>query len=119
MKDSQGYITKLITDDDREFEYDLYIDCTGFKSLLLGGFMKQDFVYLHKDGGGCLLIDSAVTCHMPHEDKETEITNSTNCTAIDNGWVWMYHCGRDLVLDMYTHLGLQLRVRQNINCITI
>ena len=87
-KDSRGYITKLITNDDREFEYDLYIDCTGFKSLLLGGYMKQEFVSFHKDGGGCLLNDSAVTCHMPHEDKETEITNSTNCTAIENGWVW-------------------------------
>lgn len=87
-KDMNGYITKLYTDDDRVFDHDLFIDCTGFKSLLLGNFMSEEFVSFHKDGGGCLLNDSAVTCHMPHEDKEKDITNSTNCTAIENGWVW-------------------------------
>jgi len=87
-KDDLGYITKLITDDDREFEADLFVDCTGFKSLLLERFMHEPFISYHVDGGGELLNDAAVTCHMPHEDKEKEIVNSTNCTAIESGWVW-------------------------------
>ena len=87
-KDERGYITALHTDDGREFKYDLYIDCTGFKSLLLEKEMGSKFIsFEHKDGG-CLLNNRAVTCHMPHEDPEKEITNSTNCTAIENGWVW-------------------------------
>ena len=104
-KNERGYITSLTTTDGQRLEYDLYIDCTGFKSLLLEQFMDVPFESFHVDGGGCLLNDRAVTCHVPHEDPETEVTNTTNCTAIENGWVWMYHCGRDLVLDMFTRLG--------------
>jgi len=87
-KDEQGYITTLLTDNDQRLEYDLYIDCTGFKSLLLEQFMGEEFVSFHHNAGSCLLNDSAVTCHMPHEDPEKEVVNSTNCTAIENGWVW-------------------------------
>jgi len=87
-KDERGWVQSLQTSDGRKLEYDLYVDCTGFKSLLLEKFMGEEFVSFHVNDGGCLLNDTAVTCHMPHEDKEKEITNSTNCTAIDNGWVW-------------------------------
>ena len=88
-KDERGYITTLITKDGERLEdYDLFVDCTGFKSLLLEQFMGVDFVSFHHNDGGCLLNDSAVTCHMPHHDPEREITNTTNCTAIENGWVW-------------------------------
>ena len=87
-KNERGYITSLITTDGQRLEYDLYIDCTGFKSLLLENFMGVPFESFHVDAGGCLLNDSAVTCHLPHEDPETEVTNTTNCTAIENGWVW-------------------------------
>lgn len=87
-KDEKGHIRSLLTDDGRRLSYDLYVDCTGFKSLLLEQFMGEEFVSFHVNDGGCLLNDTAVTCHMPHEDKENEVVNSTNCTAIDNGWVW-------------------------------
>ena len=87
-KNERGYITSLTTTDGQRLEYDLYIDCTGFKSLLLEQFMDVPFESFHVDGGGCLLNDRAVTCHVPHEDPETEVTNTTNCTAIENGWVW-------------------------------
>jgi tryptophan halogenase len=88
IKDEFGNITSLLTDDGRKFDYDLYIDCTGFKSLLLEGMMGEEFVSFHYNDGGCLLNDRAVTCHMPHEDPSIEISNTTNCTAINNGWVW-------------------------------
>ncbi len=87
-QDARGYIEKLYTDDGREFEADLYIDCTGFKSLLLEQTCGSKFISYHHNDGGSLLNDTAVACHMPHVDPSTEITNSTNCTAIDNGWVW-------------------------------
>jgi len=87
-KDDRGHIKALLTDEGQRLEYDLYIDCTGFKSLLLEQFMGVPFESFHVNDGGCLLNDSAVTCHVPHEDPEKEIVNSTNCTAIENGWVW-------------------------------
>ena len=32
--------------------------------------------------------DSAIATHIPYTNKEEQLTNSTDCTAIDNGWVW-------------------------------
>jgi tryptophan halogenase len=62
---------------------DLFVDCTGFKSMLLnevGGEFKS---YSH-----ILPNDSAWATKIPYEEKEYELEPYTNCTAIDNGWVW-------------------------------
>lgn len=87
VKDEHGNIDILYAGS-KELKYDLYIDCTGFNSVLLEGIMNVPFKSFHVNEGGCLLNDTAVTCHMPHEQPEIEVTNTTTCTAIDNGWVW-------------------------------
>ena len=64
-------------------EADLFIDCTGFKSLLLGQFLKEPFIsYEH-----LLPNDSAWATHISYVDKE-KMCPYTECTAINNGWVW-------------------------------
>ena len=87
VKNEYGDIDVLYAGN-KELKYDLYIDCTGFKSLLLQGMMKVPFKSFHVSDGDTLLNNNAVTCHMPHEDQSKEVVNSTNCTAIENGWVW-------------------------------
>ena len=67
---------------------DLFVDCSGFKSLLLGEAMGVPFESFHYRDGGCLLNDKAISISVPHENPEKEVTNTTNCTALDNGWVW-------------------------------
>ena len=67
---------------------DLFVDCSGFKSLLLGEAMDVPFESFHYNDGGCLLNDKAISISVPHENPEKEVTNTTNCTALDNGWVW-------------------------------
>lgn len=63
---------------------DLYIDCTGWKSLLLGKALKVPFnSYSHR-----LPNDSAWACRLPYTNKELELEGATNCTALGNGWVW-------------------------------
>ena len=32
--------------------------------------------------------DSAFAARIPYTNKETQLENVTNCTAIENGWVW-------------------------------
>ena len=81
--DSEGGISKLIGEDG-EYVADLYIDCTGFKSLLLEGFMGQEFMSYNDK----LLNDSAIAARIPYRDKEEQMRNTTRCTAIENGWVW-------------------------------
>jgi len=63
---------------------DLYIDCTGFKSLLLGETLKEPF----ESYADLLPNNSAWATRMPYKDKEKELVGYTNCTAIENGWVW-------------------------------
>jgi hypothetical protein len=63
---------------------DLYIDCTGFKSLLLGQTLNEPF----ESYEDILPNNSAWATHLPYTDKEKELVGYTNCTAIENGWVW-------------------------------
>jgi tryptophan halogenase len=63
---------------------DLYIDCTGFKSLLLGQTLNEPF-NSYKD---LLPNNSAWATRMPYKNKNKELVSYTNCTAINNGWIW-------------------------------
>jgi tryptophan halogenase len=67
-----------------KYKADLYIDCTGFKSLLLGQTLKEPF----ESYENLLPNNSAWATRIPYKDKEKELVGYTNCTAIENGWVW-------------------------------
>ena len=68
----------------KKYTADLYVDCTGFKSLLLGESLKEPFIsYSHK-----LPNNKAWATRVPYKDKEKQLEPFTNCTAIENGWVW-------------------------------
>jgi tryptophan halogenase len=65
-------------------EADLFIDCSGFKSLLLGEYMEEPFIsYDH-----LIPNDTAWATQVSYIDKEKQLVAYTECTAIDNGWVW-------------------------------
>ena len=84
VKDSKGYITKLLLKDGRELISDLWVDSTGFKSLLLGKWMEQEFLSFDTH----LANDCAWACRLPYDDRENEMHNYTDCHALGNGWVW-------------------------------
>jgi len=83
-RNAHGYVSYISLDNGDQLEADLFIDCTGFKSLLLGGSMGEFF----EDFSDWLPNKCAVTCHVPYTDKELEMENVTNCTAWNNGWIW-------------------------------
>ena len=58
---------------------DLFIDCTGFQSLL----KKQDRVDLSKR----LFCDTAVAGRVEYKD-ESEFVPYVVCDAVDHGWIW-------------------------------
>ena len=74
----------LVLDDGSEIEADLFIDCTGFAAKLIGEYVEEPFVPFDH----VLFNDSAWTTHIPYRDKAKELTSVTECTAIENGWVW-------------------------------
>lgn len=81
---ADGSIASIVTEKNGNLTADLYIDCTGFKSMLLEGKMGSEF----ESFGEQLMNDRAIATIIPYLDIENEMTSATNCTAIDCGWVW-------------------------------
>jgi hypothetical protein len=63
---------------------DLFVDSTGFKSLLLEKTLNEEWL----DYSAMLPNNRAWATRIPYTDKEKELEPYTNCTAIENGWVW-------------------------------
>jgi len=83
-KISENGIETLFLDNGAEIQSDLFIDCTGFKSLLLSHYLNEPFDSYEDD----LPNNRAWAVQLPYKNKESELEPFTNCTAIDNGWVW-------------------------------
>jgi tryptophan halogenase len=82
-QDEDG-ITGLVTDSGETLVADLYVDCTGFKSLLLGGALEEPFTPY----SDLLPNNRAWAAQIPHKNPDAEVQGFTNCTAIENGWCW-------------------------------
>jgi hypothetical protein len=63
---------------------DLFVDCTGFKSLLIDGVYKEQFESI----SDTMLNDRALMCRISYKDKHKELEPFTDCTALSSGWVW-------------------------------
>jgi tryptophan halogenase len=79
--DGVEYLT--LTDGSKVYA-DLFIDCTGFKALLIEKTLNTKF----ESYEDLLPNNSAWATRIAYTDKERELEPYTNCTAIDNGWVW-------------------------------
>lgn len=81
LMDTTGEIASVRVDDDTLVDADFFIDCSGFKSLLLQGALKATFKSFKEN----LFNNAAVV--MPSPIAET-IAPETNSTALSNGWAW-------------------------------
>ncbi|MGQ8364420.1 tryptophan halogenase family protein [Glaciecola sp. 1036] len=79
-----GDIASLSTKQSGEIEGDLFIDCTGFKSLLLGEHYGIGF----KSCKDILFNDTALATHVPYESEQSPILSHTLSTAQSAGWIW-------------------------------
>lgn len=77
-------IESVVDKDNNSYTADLFIDCTGFKSLLLGESLKEPFI----SKNDVLVNNRAWATQVPYKDKEKELEPFTNGTAIENGWCW-------------------------------
>lgn len=76
-----GFVTGLAMEDDRHVEGDIFIDCTGFASLLLG----QTLGVGYQDWGHWLPCDRAVAIPSSRAGRLTPFTRSSARPA---GWQW-------------------------------
>jgi len=79
-----GDIAALETKRHGRIEGDLFVDCTGFASLLLGGHYQVPFVSRQD----VLFNDSALAVQVPYADEHSPIESQTIGTAQDCGWIW-------------------------------
>ena len=77
-------VEKIVTTSGDHISADLFIDCSGFNSILLDKTLNVPFISFHDT----LLNDRAVATVIPYIDQEAEMENYTSCTAIEAGWVW-------------------------------
>ncbi len=64
-------------------EFDFYIDCSGFSSLLFGKTLKVPFI----DKSDIILTDTALALQTPTDSYE-ELFPYTKAVAHGAGWVW-------------------------------
>lgn len=79
-----GDIAAVRLDTGESVSGDLFVDCTGQKSLLLGGHFGVGFESV-KD---VLFNDAAIAVQVPHERPTDPIASVTRATAVDAGWIW-------------------------------
>jgi len=74
----------LLLDSGEKIYADLFIDCTGFKSLLLGQKMKPKFI----DVSDKLLNNRAWATPTKYDDIYSQMQPYTTATALGSGWAW-------------------------------
>ncbi|WP_395007653.1 tryptophan halogenase family protein [Undibacterium sp.] len=65
-------------------EGDLFVDCSGSQSLLLG----QHFGIAFLSQKHILFNDTALAVQVHYSDEQSEIASQTISTAQDSGWIW-------------------------------
>lgn len=63
---------------------DLFVDCTGFNSLLIDKHYGVEF----KDCSDILFIDRALAVQVPYTNDNAPIASHTISTAQSAGWIW-------------------------------
>jgi tryptophan halogenase len=74
-------IESLITSNNELLKYDLYIDCSGFTSLLLGKALNSKWI----DYSSSLKTNRAI---IGSRSNENDIKTYTTASTLNHGWLW-------------------------------
>lgn len=81
---NREHIQSVTLADGTEVSGDLFIDCTGFKRLLISEYLGVAF----KSYKDVLFNDRAMAFQVPYQDQNAPINSTTHATAHPNGWIW-------------------------------
>jgi len=84
LNPENGFIDAVRTTTGTIHGADLFIDCSGFRSLLMNQALEEPFL----DSSEQLLCDSAVATAVPHDDDANGIEPYTSAIAMKHGWTW-------------------------------
>lgn len=90
--DGEPHIASLRTEDGRDLEFDLYVDCSGFRSVLL----EQKLEEKYESYASSLFTDRALAFNVPHGGK---LKPYTTARTMNHGWAW------NIPIDENDHMG--------------
>lgn len=79
-----GEIASVKTKSGAVFSADLFVDCSGFRGLLINKALDEPFL----DMSDHLFCDSAVATAVPNDDERDGIEPYTSAIAMKFGWTW-------------------------------
>lgn len=81
---ASGDIAAVVLASGERIAGDLFIDCTGQRSMLLGKHFGIDVVSMKE----YLFNDTAIAVQVPYAKPDQPIASVTRATAVDSGWIW-------------------------------
>ncbi len=84
LLDDRGFIKSVQTKSRRTVEGELFVDCSGFRGLLINQALGEPFIDMRDH----LLCDSAVAAPILHDDEKNGIEAYTSAIAMRSGWTW-------------------------------
>lgn len=82
--ESNNDVKSVVTKEHGDISGDLFVDCSGFSSLLLGKHYQVPF----KSCKDTLFIDTALAVQVPYENEDSPIASHTISTGQEAGWIW-------------------------------
>lgn len=79
-----GDIEALLTTQHDWQSAELFVDCSGMRSLLLGDKLNVPFIPCDN----IFIADTALATQVPYANEDTPIACQTIATAQDAGWIW-------------------------------
>jgi tryptophan 6-halogenase len=79
-----GGISHVVTKEHGEIHGDLFVDCTGFRGMLINQTLGEPFISFSES----LLCDRAIALQVPKDIKKEGLDPFTKATALSSGWVW-------------------------------
>jgi tryptophan 6-halogenase len=82
--DERGWISRIETEEHGALRGDLFIDCTGWRGLLINQALREPF----ESYQDTLPNDRAVALRVPVDAAERGLRPCTTATARNAGWIW-------------------------------
>ena len=83
-RDQRGWLTHVTTRGHGDVRGDLFVDCTGFRGLLINETLGERFLSFQD----VLPNNRAVALRVPQDSAATGIAPYTTATAMPAGWIW-------------------------------
>lgn len=82
--DERGWIRGVVTTGHGRIDGDIFIDCSGFRAVLIGETLGSPFHGV----GDVLFNDRAMAVQVPYDAPDAQIASATIATAHAAGWTW-------------------------------